>query len=186
MKPERNPAGTTAATSAEQRKIIQQSFSCGCLLLIESEDGVLCWIPFNLWHHVYNGEMSKKMRRKSLSFGQTTLGLPPPWPLAFPFLREKNSILQLAGGRLRNPHWGYLIWFAPGCWSVRPHIFWHHPACPLCLWPVSNVTQRVGWAIAVTAVINLPATGGRKEFVYQINFPSTHIWYSSNWIGLGS
>ena len=91
------------------------------------------------------GKCPKKMRRKSLSFGQTTLGLPPPWPLAFPFLREKNSILQLAGGRLRNPHWGYLIWFAPGCWSVRPHIFWHHPACPLCLWPVSNVTQRVGW-----------------------------------------
>ena len=92
------------------------------------------------------GKCPKQMRRKSLSFGQTTLGLPPPWPLAFPFLREKNSILQLAGGRLRNPHWGYLIWFAPGCWSVRPHIFWHHPACPLCLWPVSNVTQRVGWA----------------------------------------
>ena len=33
----------------------------------------------------------------------------------------------------------------------------------------------VSTGIAVTAVINLPASGGRKEFVYQINPPSTHI-----------
>ena len=42
--------------------------------------------------------------------------------------------------------------------------------------------EGLSQAIAVTAVINLPASGGRKEFVYQINPPSTHIWYSSNWI----
>ena len=35
-------------------------------------------------------------------------------------------------------------------------------------------------AIVVTTAINLPASGGRKEFVYQINPPSTHNWYSSN------
>ena len=33
----------------------------------------------------------------------------------------------------------------------------------------------VASGIAVTTVINLPASGGRKKFVYQINPPSIHI-----------
>ena len=41
----------------------------------------------------------------------------------------------------------------------------------------------VSSGIAVTAVINI-VEGGRREIAYQINPPSTHIWYSSNWIVL--
>ena len=37
-------------------------------------------------------------------------------------------------------------------------------------WPDFDVGD-----IAVTTVINIPASGGRKEFFYQINPPSTHI-----------
>ena len=52
---------------------------------------------------------------------------------------------------------------------------------------LAGVLPTVNPPIAVTAVINLPASEGRKEFVYvyQINPPSTHIWYSSNWVGVG-
>ena len=37
----------------------------------------------------------------------------------------------------------------------------------ICCMICASLCQRVGAGIAVTAVINLPASGGRREFVYD-------------------
>ena len=51
--------------------------------------------------------------------------------------------------------------------------------------PMMMIVSFRGWGhCGYRSHKHTSVSGGRREFVYQIYAPSTHIWYSSNWMGM--